>query len=156
MTDTTSSNIQLVQDTYAAFDRGDIDAVIVAMHPDIDWHEAEHSPWHAPGGHHGPTEVLTNVFARIPHDFDRFEVHPTAFHDAGETVIVEGRYRASAAGDRRPARRPGLPRVDRPRRQARRVPAIHRHLAVRPGHQRIVLMMSLGHHRADRHNGAWT
>ena len=98
MTDTTSSNIQLVQDTYTAFGRGDIDAVTAAMHPDIDWHEAEHSPWHAPGGHHGPTEVLTNVFARIPHDFDSFEVHPTAFHDAGETVIVEGRYRASAAG----------------------------------------------------------
>lgn len=27
MTDTTSPNIQLVQDTYAAFGRGDIDAV---------------------------------------------------------------------------------------------------------------------------------
>jgi hypothetical protein len=39
-----------------------------------------------PGGHHGPTEVLTNVFARIPHAFDRFEVHPTTFHDAGETT----------------------------------------------------------------------
>lgn len=98
MTDTTSSNIKLVQDTYAAFGRGDIDAVVAAMHPDIDWHEAEHSPWHAPGGHHGPSEVLTNVFGRIPHDFDSFEVHPTAFHDDGETVIVEGRYRASAAG----------------------------------------------------------
>jgi uncharacterized protein len=93
----TSPHIQLVQDTYAAFGRGDIDAVTAAMHPDIEWHEAEHSPWHAPGGHHGPTEVLTNVFARIPHDFDNFEVHPTAFHDAGETVIVEGRYRAHAA-----------------------------------------------------------
>ena len=93
----TSSNIQLVQDAYAAFGRGDIDAVIAAMHPDIEWHEAEHSPWHAPGGHHGPAEVLTNVFARIPHDFDRFEVHPTTFHDAGETVVVEGRYRARAA-----------------------------------------------------------
>jgi uncharacterized protein len=97
MTDTNSSNVQLVQNTYAAFDRGDIDAVIAAMHPDIDWHEAEHSPWHAPGGHHTATEVLNNVFARIPHDFDSFEVHPTAFHDAGDTVIVEGRYPASAA-----------------------------------------------------------
>jgi ketosteroid isomerase-like protein len=97
MTDTTPSNIQLVQDTYATFGRGDIEAVTAAMHPDIEWHEAEHSPWHAPGGHHGPTEVLTNVFARIPHHFDGFEVHPTTFHDAGETVIVEGRYRASAA-----------------------------------------------------------
>jgi hypothetical protein len=44
MTDTTSSNIQLVQGADAAFGRGDIDAVTAAMHPNIEWHEAEHSP----------------------------------------------------------------------------------------------------------------
>jgi hypothetical protein len=38
------------------------------------------------------------VFARIPDHFHSFEVHPTAFHEAGDTVIVEGRYRASASG----------------------------------------------------------
>lgn len=98
MTDISSLNVQLVQDAYAAFGRGDIDAVVAGMHSNIDWHEAEHSPWHAPGGYNGPSEVLTNVFARIPDHFDSFEVHPTAFHDAGETVIVEGRYRANATG----------------------------------------------------------
>ena len=97
MTDTTSPNAQLVRDAYTAFSRGDIDAVVAVMHPDIEWHEAEHSPWHAPGGHHGPTAVLTNVFARIPEDFERFEVDPRGFHDAGDTVIVEGRYRGSGA-----------------------------------------------------------
>lgn len=102
MTDTTSSNIQLVQDAYAAFGRGDIDAVTAAMHPDIEWHEAEHSPWHAPGGHHGPSEVLSNVFARIPQRFNSFEVHANSIHDAGETVVVEGRYRARAAANSEP------------------------------------------------------
>jgi uncharacterized protein len=97
MTDMTSPNIQLLRNTYAAFGRADIDAVVAAMHPDIAWHEAEHSPWHAAGGHHGPTEVLTNVFGRIPGTFDRFEVHPTRFHDAGDVVVVEGRYRARSA-----------------------------------------------------------
>ena len=93
---TTSSNIRLVQDAYAAFGRGDIDAAVQAMHPDIEWHEAEHSLWYERGGHHGPAAVLANVFARIPVDFDQFEVAPEAFHDAGETVIVEGRYRGRA------------------------------------------------------------
>lgn len=97
MTEITPSNLRLVHDAYRAFSRGDVDAVVAAMHPDIEWHEAEHSPWHVPGGHHGPTAVLTDVFARIPSAFERFEVHPSAFHDAGGTVIVEGRYRASAA-----------------------------------------------------------
>ena len=93
---TTSSSVQLVQGAYAAFTRGDIDSVVEAMHPEIEWHEAEHSPWHAPGGHHGPQAVLANVFGRIPVAFDGFEVHPQTFHDAGGTVIVEGRYRARA------------------------------------------------------------
>ncbi|MGH9228131.1 MAG: nuclear transport factor 2 family protein [Acidimicrobiales bacterium] len=97
MTDTTSSSVQLVKDTYLAFRRGDIGALVDAMHSDIEWHEAEHSPWHAPGGHHGPTAVLANVFARIPEMFERFEVDPLRFHDAGNTVIVEARYRAYGA-----------------------------------------------------------
>lgn len=96
MTGTDSPNVQLVKGAYLAFGRGDIDGVVEAMHPHIEWHEAEHSPWHAPGGHHGPAEVLANVFARIPQAFERFEVEPHTFHDAGDTVVVEGRYRAGA------------------------------------------------------------
>jgi hypothetical protein len=96
MTDAETPNVQLVKRAYAAFQKGDIDAVVDAMHPDIEWHEAEHSPWHAPDGHHGPTAVLANVLARIAEDFDRFEVVPHRFHDAGTTVMVEGRYRAHA------------------------------------------------------------
>ena len=97
MTDATAPNVQLVKDAYAAFRRGDIDAVVGAMQPDIVWHEAEHSPWHARDGHHGPAEVVTNVFARIPAAIETIEVDPRTFHDAGRTVVVEGRYRAGAA-----------------------------------------------------------
>ena len=99
MTDTESStNVQLVRRAYSAFSRGDIAAVIEAMHPEIEWHEAESSPWHAPGGHHGPQQVVDNVFSQIPKAFDSFGVEPEIIHDAGTTVIVEGRYRADAAG----------------------------------------------------------
>lgn len=97
MSDNTPPNIRLVKDAYLAFSRGDIDAVVSAMDADISWHEAENSLWHAAGGHHGPSEVLANVFARIPDSFDAFEVDPLRFHDAGDVVIVEGRYRAKAA-----------------------------------------------------------
>lgn len=102
MTDAISANTQLVTDTYEAFSRGDIDAVVGAMHPEIEWHEAEHSPWHAAGGHHGPEEVLSNVFARIPQLFEHFTVDTQAIHDAGSTVVIEGRYQARAAGTNQP------------------------------------------------------
>lgn len=96
MTDTTA--VQLVQDAYAAFRRGDIEAVMQAMHPEIEWHEAEHSPWHEPGGYRGPQAVVANVFARIPQAFENFAIEPEAIHNAGSTVIVEARYRGDAAG----------------------------------------------------------
>jgi ketosteroid isomerase-like protein len=35
------SNLELVQSLYDAFARGDADAVLGAMHPDVDWNEAE-------------------------------------------------------------------------------------------------------------------
>ena len=96
MDDATSPNVQLVKSVYAAFSVGNIDAVVDAMDPEIEWHEAEHSPWHVPGGHHGPKAVVTDVFARIPETLEHFEVEPWRFHDAGATVIVEARYRADA------------------------------------------------------------
>ena len=96
MNDATSSNVQLVKDVYAAFSGGNIGAVVDAMSPEIEWHEAEHSPWHVPGGHHGPPAVVTQILARIPETLDNFEVEPLRFHDAGATVIVEARYRADA------------------------------------------------------------
>lgn len=101
MTTTHSENVTLIQDTYAAFARGDIDAVIAAMHPEIAWDEAEHSLWHKAGGYIGPADVLSNVFGRVPEQFSDLHVIPQDFHDAGDTVIVEGRYRATAnTGDR--------------------------------------------------------
>lgn len=96
MTNTDSENITLIQDTYAAFTRGDVDTVVAAMHDDIAWDEAEHSLWHKPGGYHGPADVLSNVFGRIPGQFSDFRVVPQRFHDASDTVIVEGRYQATA------------------------------------------------------------
>jgi hypothetical protein len=95
MTTTDSENVTLIEAMYAAFARGDLDGVIAAMHPDIAWHEAEHSLWHEPGGYHGPADVLSNVFGRIPEQFADFRVVPQGFHDAGDTVIVEGRYQAT-------------------------------------------------------------
>lgn len=96
MTNTDSENITLVRDTYAAFARGDVDALVAAMRDDIAWDEAEHSLWHKPGGYHGPAAVLHNVFGGIAAQFRDFRVIPQRFHDAADTVIVEGRYQATA------------------------------------------------------------
>lgn len=86
-------NMQLVKDTYAAFGRGDVPAVLGAMSSDIRWHEAESNPYMPSGDAWvGPDAVLNNLFMRIGAEWDGFTIHPHRFHDAGDTIVVEVRY----------------------------------------------------------------
>ena len=87
------SNVQFVNDVYAAFGRGDIPTVMAALHPDIEWRQAEGNPYQ-PGGApwKGPQAVLDNLFMRLGAEWDGFTITIQKVHDAGEHVIIEGRY----------------------------------------------------------------
>lgn len=87
------SNVQRIQDLYEAFAQGDIPTVMGAMDPKIEWREAEGNPY-APDGKPwvGPDQILQELFIRLGTEWDAFTVHPKEFYDAGDTVIVEGRY----------------------------------------------------------------
>jgi ketosteroid isomerase-like protein len=88
------SNVQLVQGAYDAFGRGDLPAVLAVMDPDIEWREAEGNPYQLSGeAWKGPDAIVENLFVKMAVDFDgSFAIHPKTFHDAGDSVIVEGRY----------------------------------------------------------------
>jgi ketosteroid isomerase-like protein len=87
------SNVDLLKGLYAAFGRGDVPTVLAAMDPGIEWYEAEGNPY-MPSGRPwvGPDAVVNNLFMRLGPDWDGFAVHPVAYHDAGDTVVVEARY----------------------------------------------------------------
>ena len=86
-------NVKLMRDLYEAFGRGDVPDVIGAMSPGIRWHQAEGNPYNPSGQPWvGPDAVMNNLFMRLGSEWDGFTVHPKAFHDAGDSVIVEGRY----------------------------------------------------------------
>jgi ketosteroid isomerase-like protein len=86
-------NVGLLKSLYGAFGRGEIPTVLGGMSPDIRWHQAESNPY-MPSGEPwvGPDAVLNNLFMRLGAEWDSFTVHPKAFHDAGNSVIVEVRY----------------------------------------------------------------
>jgi uncharacterized protein len=87
------SNVQMMQDLYEAFGRGDISAVLGAMDPGIEWREAEGNPYEPSGkAWLGPDAVVQNLFMRLATEWDSFTVHPGEFYDAGSAVVVEGRY----------------------------------------------------------------
>jgi len=87
------SSVDIVKGVYETFGRGDIPAVLAMMDPRIEWYEAEGNPY-MPSGKAwvGPDAVLNNLLVRIGKEWDGFAVHPMAFHDAGDTVVVEARY----------------------------------------------------------------
>jgi ketosteroid isomerase-like protein len=87
-----AENVAFVKGIYQAFAAGDVPAVLAAMSPDIEWNEAENFPYADGNPYRGPDAVLNGVFARIGGDWDGFAVAPEQFHDAGDTVVMTGRY----------------------------------------------------------------
>lgn len=85
-------NLEIVRDVYKAFDLGDISAVLATFDKGIVWNEAENMNYADHNPYIGPHAVLAGVFARIPLDVCDFSVNAATFIDAGETIVVEGRY----------------------------------------------------------------
>ena len=87
------SNVQVAKDIYAAFGRGDIPTVLGGFHPEIEWRQAEGHPYQSDGAVWvGPQAVLEKLFMRIGSEWEGFTVTVVKLHDAGEYVVMEGRY----------------------------------------------------------------
>lgn len=89
--------VDIVKRSYDAFERGDMDGVLGDMHEDIVWEQAQGLP-HG-GVYHGLAEVKCNVFDPLDAEWwDEFSAVPGEFLEAGEQVVVLGRYRGVAKG----------------------------------------------------------
>ena len=86
----TMNNVDLVAGVYAAFGRGDVPKVLGSMHPQIQWTET--AGYKYGGIFRSPQAVLENVFARIQVDFESFSVDLERLIDAGNVVVMQGRY----------------------------------------------------------------
>ena len=93
-----AENVDVVKGIYHAFATGDVPAVVAAMSPDIEWNEAENFPYSDGNPYRGPEAILGGVFARIGGEWDGFSVDHEEFFDAGDTVIMTGRYTGSHKG----------------------------------------------------------
>ena len=83
--------IERVRVTYAAFSRGDLDGALVLFDDEITWHQAQGL---AHGGvYHGLATVRREVFDPIAGSWwSAFDALPDTYLDAGETIVVLGRY----------------------------------------------------------------
>lgn len=85
-------NVELIRGLYDAFAAGDVPKVLGCMSPDISWIEAENFPYADGNPYIGPEAVLNGVFARCIDEWDGFGVAVDEILDAGDTVVVTGRY----------------------------------------------------------------
>ena len=84
------SNLEVVQGAYEAFGRGDIEAVVTALDPQIEWIEGDVEGLPYAGTHHGVEAVVNNVFAQLPTTYDNFALAPQEWVDGGETIVMIG------------------------------------------------------------------
>jgi uncharacterized protein len=85
----------LVRSAYDAFAKGDLDAVLAGMDPDIVWEQAQGLP-HG-GVYHGVEAVRAAVFEPLDRDWwAEFSAEPHELVADGDTVVVLGRYRGTA------------------------------------------------------------
>jgi uncharacterized protein len=85
------SNLEQIQELYGAFGRGEIEPVLAALAPDVEWVEGDIEGLPYRGVHRGPEAVGRDVFAQIPGAYESFELVPQEWVDGGDTIVMLGR-----------------------------------------------------------------
>jgi uncharacterized protein len=90
-----ADNATAIRGMYEAFARGDVPAVLGALHEQVEWNQAEHVTYWPGGAFTDPQAVVAGVFARIIEDLPDFSIDVRRIVAAGDTVLVEARYRGT-------------------------------------------------------------
>jgi uncharacterized protein len=90
---TPRGNLVIVRDHYAASTRGDLQAMMADVSPQVRWTEMQGFP--CAGTWIGPQAVIDNVFAVLGAQWDGYRFELERLVDAGETIVGIGSYRGT-------------------------------------------------------------
>jgi ketosteroid isomerase-like protein len=85
-----AENTNTIRGIYEAFARGDVLAVLEALHPGVNWTEAEGFPYG--GTYTGREAVFQNVFMKLATEWEGFAAVPREFVEDRGTVVALGDY----------------------------------------------------------------
>jgi ketosteroid isomerase-like protein len=88
-------NVALARQTYEAFNRGDLDAVLGMFDPEIEVHDPPEMPDSAV---HRGLEAVMRDWQRTFDSFDEFSIELEECHDLGDELLVLLRYRGRGRG----------------------------------------------------------
>jgi ketosteroid isomerase-like protein len=86
-------DVQTIREGYEAFNRQDIPNMLERFDPQIEWTEPGGAARAPAGTFRGPQAVMDKVFSTVPEHFEELQPAPERFIDAGEHVVVIGRFR---------------------------------------------------------------
>lgn len=89
-----SSNVETIRSAYEAYARQDVEGVLAVLAPDVEWADADHdAPPPAGGGtRRGKQEVARTVFPALVEHWSSLAVQTDRYLDAGDHVVVVGRF----------------------------------------------------------------
>jgi ketosteroid isomerase-like protein len=85
-------NVELVRRHYEAFARGEVETALQMRDEQIEFRVAEHSVFDRGTPFRGRQEVTGRIFRRLGTEWDGFTVEPQILHDAGDVIVMQGRY----------------------------------------------------------------
>jgi ketosteroid isomerase-like protein len=88
-----TQNVTLVREGYAALAGGDLDGFLARLDPGIEWIQSERLPY---GGTHRGIDGMLEVLRLWNETYQELQVIPEEFLDAGDVVVVIGRYHVRA------------------------------------------------------------
>lgn len=90
-----TNNVQLIQDVYAAFSRGDVPYILARIDNDVHWRTPQSRGLPVRVDGHGRA-LVAKWFADLAALDEVLAFQPEEFIDAGEHVVVLGKYAARA------------------------------------------------------------
>ena len=87
--------LEVVKAVYASHEKRDTPGLVELLHPEVEWHQAESHPYSGGRPWRGPREVVQHVANPINQDWEGFTTEVEEYIDAGDRVIVLGRYRGT-------------------------------------------------------------
>lgn len=88
-----SENVKVIRDMYDASARGDFPAAMASWAPDISWNVAESHPYAEGNPYVGVEAIAGQLLAKMGEHMPEIVTEITEMLDAGDKVIVLGRYR---------------------------------------------------------------
>ena len=85
---TSEQNIGIIDSLYNAFSTGDMPAVLGAMHPEIEWNEAESNSLADGNPYIGSNAVLEGVFTRLSTNHEYFALQDIKIHGMTENKVL--------------------------------------------------------------------